>query len=225
MSDLHEDDVHESGYDSLRQEFDRNWFELLHSAYCRLDLHVPSFLFLLLLSTLFGAIGYAVVNSKAQEDFFVELFSILTNVYASLLGFAIAGYALFAVLGESRYLNAIMAHRVREKYGSMPLLKIHLLCLVKFLVALGIGLIVFLTALILAYIHRYTDLRLFTLNQLFINELGTFSGMLIGFCIGIGIVEAKSFIFNIYNIALTHAFFYYQEAADDDSEKDCFVQS
>lgn len=120
----------------IQNEFETNWIQLLYSAFWRLEKRKLPVLLSIFISTVFAFLGGILFEIQVKNDFYINILSLWAQVYGSLLGFGIAGYAVFAALGGSDYTQALM-NKKSTTNSEIPLFKVHLLVLIKFLVVVG----------------------------------------------------------------------------------------
>jgi hypothetical protein len=193
----------------IQNEFETNWVQLLYSAFWRLEKRIAPIITMLVISFLFAALGGFLFELQVKVELYEALLSLLAQVYASLMGFAIAGYAIFAALGGSDYTQALM-HKKSSYNFKIPLFKVHLLVLIKFLVVVGISLIWFLVCYFLVLFQKQ-EIYLFTPNNFQWVSAGVILGLITGFLIAISFLETTAFIFNVYSMSLTQAFYYFHK--------------
>ena len=137
---------------------------------------------------------------------------LLSQIYASLLGFIIAGYAIFTSVGNPKFLVELWKHT--EKRSGLPLLKLHLLVFVRLF-------IVVFAALIFSMAHS-------TLSRLWPTVMGeiqistkirtfgqAFSMGVLGWTLTATAIQLKTLIFNLYDLTLMQVQFL---QVDSDSE-------
>lgn len=125
---------------------------------------------------------------------------LLANVYAGLLGFIIAGYAIFTTAGNPQFLLDIWQHK--NKKTGLPLLKLHLLVFVRLFITVFVALLLMLAlgVSLRLWFHVSPHLRpsdsIVIAGQVFV--LG-----FIGWSISATSVQLKVLIFNLYHLTLT----------------------
>ena len=132
---------------------------------------------------------------------FVEL---LATVYGSLLGFIIAGYAIFTSASNPKFILQIWKHV--DSKSQLPLLKLHLLVYVRLFLSLFLSLGCVVVMALTLRIWPFITLHVSISERLRL-ALQCISMALIGWSITNSSVQIKAMIFNLYNLILTQVRF------------------
>ena len=139
---------------------------------------------------------------------FVALFQpysdLLSTVYAGLLGFIIAGYAIFTTAGNPKFLLEIWRHI--EPRSGLPLLKLHLLVFVRLFIVVFFALLIVLIQSLLFRIWPgvSTQIQLSGRLTIFIQCLSLAAT---GWSVSAAAVQLKTLIFNLYDLTITQVQF------------------
>ena len=150
---------------------------------------------------------------------FISLFrpytDLLAAVYAGLLGFIIAGYAIFTTAGNPKFLLEIWKH-IDERSG-LPLLKLHLLVFIKLFITVFVSLILVLLQSMLFRLWPVI-LKQIQISEWFRIFLQVSSLGIIGWTITASAVQLKTLIFNLYDLTLTQVQFLEIEETSSNSK-------
>lgn len=129
-----------------------------------------------------------------------QLSGTLAGVWGSLLGFVIAGYAIFTAAIDPAFMLSLW--RLEESHSKFPHLKVRLLVFTQLFIYLFLGLVIFVA------LHLATSILPHVLAQLPIRPklaLGVLGMTSLGFAVSSCLVEMKALIFNLYDLAITQA--------------------
>lgn len=133
----------------------------------------------------------------------IGITDILSVLYATLLGFIIAGYTIFTTAGNPRFLSEIWKH-VDSRSG-LPLLKIHLVVFIKLFAVVFASMIV---AVFHSFIFRlFPNSALLTLGKELEVVIQMISLGLIGISMTATAIQLKIFMFNLYDLTITQVRF------------------
>ena len=123
----------------------------------------------------------------------------LAGIWASILGFVIAGFAIFTAMSPD-FLLALWKYK--ESHSKLPHLEVRLLIFIKLFVSLMFGLFVFM---FIYFIAIFFPDPLRDMGMTSKTVLKGVAGILLGYSVASAIVELKSLIFNLYDMAITQA--------------------
>jgi hypothetical protein len=129
-----------------------------------------------------------------------QIAATLTGVWAGLLGFVIAGFAIFTQALDPGFMSALW--KLDDEYSGFPHLKVRLLVFVQLFVYLFFGLFILIFIYLLASSCSAYFLHLPPWSK---TTLKVTSMAGIGFAISTCFVELKALIFNLYSMTLTQA--------------------
>jgi hypothetical protein len=129
-----------------------------------------------------------------------QLSGTLAGVWSGLLGFVIAGFAIFTQALDPGFMSALWNYE--DEHSGFPHLKVRLLIFVQLFIYLFLGMFTLIFIHVLAaispsYFHHFPQWSKTTLKVI------SMAG--IGFSISTCIVELKALIFNLYSMTLTQA--------------------
>jgi len=145
--------------------------------------------------------GLAIPLSKTT-DFVSALAgfcSTIAEIWASILGFVIAGFAIFTAMSPD-FLLALWKYK--ESHSKLPHLEVRLLIFIKLFVSLMFGLFV---SILIYFVAIFFPTALRDMGMVSKLLLKGVAGILLGFSIASAIVELKSLVFNLYDMAITQA--------------------
>lgn len=156
-----------------------------------------------------GAFPLIVGPVKSFSGTFQSAADLLVGAYAGLLGFIIAGYAIFTTAGNPKFLVEIWKHI--DSRSGLPLLKLHLLVFVRLFLVVFFALFISISV---SFAFRLwptlsekvafaPSLRL-CLQAVVLSTLG--------WTISATAVQLKTLIFNLYDLTLTQVKFLEIEA-------------
>lgn len=144
-----------------------------------------------------------------------EFSGLMTQVYASLLGFIIAGYTVFVTSANPDFLVGLWRHHDEE--ANCPLLKLHLLVYMKLFLSIFSG-TVFFSLIVIAY-KIWVPLRSdFDLSPRLIVFLQTSIAAITGWRLTSAAIQVKAMIFNLYSLTITQTI-YLSSTKDEETKR------
>jgi hypothetical protein len=170
-----------------------------------------------MLGLLFGVLPFVIGPIEKFVAQFQPYTDLLATVYAGLLGFIIAGYAIFTTAGNPKFLLEIWKHT--DKRSGLPLLKLHLLVFVRLFIVVFVSmLIVLLQSLLFRMWPSFSGQV--QLSDRIINLIQALSLGSIGWTVTASSVQLKTLIFNLYDLTITQVqFLQIEETKKKDEEK------
>lgn len=153
---------------------------------------------------LIGALPLAIGPFSNFSSTYQPLNDLLVATYASLLGFVIAGYAIFT--SSSNPVFSLELWKFVESKSKMPLLKVHLLVFIRLFIVVFIALFILL-GLSLFFRIRQSTLPHLSMSNSFRALLQGVTIAFMGWSITAVAVQLKILIFNLYDLTLTQARF------------------
>lgn len=184
-----------------------NWLELLVSAYSKLRFKKIDFCLIVIIIML------SITLFNINQEINSEHLMILIQIYTSLLGFGIGGFAIFATTSNKDYIARLMNFKSKNN-SNFGLYKVHMLVMSKFIICLALSLI---TLCFFYFILEYQKNELFSeliydfINTFHLNYsqcftvINTSVSFILGLIIGASLIELKNFVFNIYNMSINYA--------------------
>lgn len=129
---------------------------------------------------------------------------LLAQVYSGLLGFIIAGYAIFTTAGNPKFLVEIWKHI--DERSKLPLLKLHLLVFVRLFLVVFCSLLIVLIQSLLFRLWPTVSPQVQLSDRLVI-FIQSISLAAIGWSVTATAVQLKTLIFNLYDLTLTQVKF------------------
>lgn len=139
-----------------------------------------------------------------------QIAATLAGVWSGLLGFVIAGLAIFTQALDPGFMSALW--KLDDEHSGFPHLKVRLLVFVQLFIYLFIGMFILIFVYLLACgcPSYFQHLPLWSKTTL---KIITMAG--IGFAVSTCVVELKAMIFNLYSMTITQA----QKLAVDETRK------
>lgn len=162
---------------------------------------------------LLGVFPFAVGPINNYIDRFQTYTDLLSTVYAGLLGFILAGYAIFTTAGNPKFLLAVWKHK--DTKSGVPLLKLHLFVFVRLFIVVFISMLVVIGQSLAFRLWPTLEIQVQLSNKLRIVGQGI-SCATIGWTITATSIQLKTLIYNLYNLTLTQVQFL---EIDAESEK------
>lgn len=185
-------------------KIETNWLELLQSLYSM----PPKWLDITFITII---VALNCITYCISEEINRTILQTLIQIYSTILGFGVGGYAVFAVTSNKDYIIDLIDYE--SPTYKLPLYKVHLMVLIKFIIVTSLALL-FLTLIYFSLIIQENDhYRSQIMGYLgFLGDYTTIANttniivsLFTGALIGSSIIELKNFVFNIYNMSLTYA--------------------
>jgi len=162
---------------------------------------------------LFGVVPFVIGPIDKYVSQFLPYSDLLAMVYAGLLGFIIAGYAIFTTAGNPKFLLEIWKHK--DERSGLPLLKLHLLVFVRLFIVVFISMLIvlFQSLAFRVWPSLASQVQLSDRLHCFIQATSLGS---IGWTVTASSIQLKTLIFNLYDLTITQVQFL---AIDEETKK------
>jgi hypothetical protein len=173
---------------------------------------VASFVGILLgvVPVIFGSVGQF-------RSLLLPYVEFLATIYATLLGFIIAGYAIFTTSANPAFLLAIWKHE--DSKAKMPLLKLHLLIYVRLFIAVFVNLFAMMALSAVFRLWPTIAAQITLSDRVSLATQAIVLGI-VGLSISVVAVQLKALIFNLYDLTITQVRFLEINEKSEASAKD-----
>ena len=144
-----------------------------------------------------------------------DLAALLVQVFASLLGFIIAGYTIFVTSANPNFVVAFWRHI--NDHSGFPLLKLHLVVYMRLFFSMFTATLFFGSIVVSYKIWGFVRAEV-TLSPRMINFIQIMITSLSGWMITLSAVQIKAMIFNLYDLTITQAQFLEMSDAKDEND-------